>query len=99
MLQATLTSQGQVTVPVVVRKKMGLKPGDKLTFFPDSSDWKELKVSKSLSFEELRGILKPFVKGKPRLTPARLEKLRVKMYTERFKRYLGQAEQNGKGGR
>jgi|SRR3989344_7447745 len=99
MLQATITSQGQVTVPVMVRKKMGLKPGDKLTFLPGSSDWKELKVSKSLSFEELRGILKPFVKGKPRLTPAGLEKLRVKMYTERYRRYLEQDKQNGKGSR
>lgn len=93
MLQATLTSQGQVTVPVMVRKKMGLTAGDKLTFFPDSSDWNEIKLRRSLSWEELRGILKPYAKGKPKLTRARLEKLRTEMYTERYKRFL---KQNGK---
>jgi AbrB family looped-hinge helix DNA binding protein len=33
MLDATtLTSKGQITVPQVIRKQMGLKPGDKITF-------------------------------------------------------------------
>ncbi|MDR2212547.1 MAG: type II toxin-antitoxin system PrlF family antitoxin [Pseudomonadales bacterium] len=33
MLDATaLTSKGQITVPQAIRKQMGLKPGDKITF-------------------------------------------------------------------
>lgn len=30
--QATLTSKGQVTIPLSVRQKLGVKPGDKLSF-------------------------------------------------------------------
>jgi AbrB family looped-hinge helix DNA binding protein len=36
--EATLTSKGQVTVPVQVRDKLGLKEGDKLEFFFDIRD-------------------------------------------------------------
>jgi len=32
MLASTLTSKGQATIPVEVRKALGLKPGDILTF-------------------------------------------------------------------
>lgn len=33
--EATLTSKGQVTVPVEVRDRLGLKEGDKLEFYFD----------------------------------------------------------------
>ena len=32
MSTAALTSKGQLTVPVEVRRKMGLKPGDRVVF-------------------------------------------------------------------
>ena len=32
MQRATLTSKGQTTIPVAVRKKLGLEPGDQLLF-------------------------------------------------------------------
>ena len=32
MQRATLTSKGQTTIPVAVRKKLGLEPGDHLLF-------------------------------------------------------------------
>lgn len=32
MATASLTSKGQVTVPVEVRRKLGLKPGDQVSF-------------------------------------------------------------------
>lgn len=31
-MEATLTSKGQMTVPIDVRRKLGLVPGDKLRF-------------------------------------------------------------------
>lgn len=33
MPTATLTSKGQITIPVEVRKALGLDPGDKIDFF------------------------------------------------------------------
>ena len=90
MYTATLTSQGQITVPAGLRHKMGLKAGDSLTFVPDSSTWKEFTMKKSLSWEELGGILKPHVRGAVKLTPSKLKKLRVEMYFERYKRHLKQ---------
>ncbi|MGQ9496772.1 MAG: AbrB/MazE/SpoVT family DNA-binding domain-containing protein [Desulfotomaculales bacterium] len=32
MLRARLTSKGQVTIPVIVRRKLNLQPGDELLF-------------------------------------------------------------------
>ena len=89
MYIATITSQGQVTVPVEARRKVGLKPGDKVIFVPVGG---VLEIRREEGLEALRGIFKDYAKGKPELTPARLEKLRVKMYTERYKRFLKQNE-------
>ena len=32
MTTAALTSKGQITIPIEVRRKMGLKPGDRVRF-------------------------------------------------------------------
>ncbi len=32
MIRARLTSKGQVTIPVIVRRKLNLQPGDELVF-------------------------------------------------------------------
>jgi antitoxin PrlF len=32
MASAAMTSKGQITIPVEVRKKLGLKPGDRVSF-------------------------------------------------------------------
>ena len=32
MLTATVTSKGQITIPLAVRRKLGLKEGDRVTF-------------------------------------------------------------------
>lgn len=34
MTSATVTSKGQVTIPVGVRNKLGLRPGSRLAFVP-----------------------------------------------------------------
>jgi len=87
MFQATLTSQGQISLPSQARKKIGLKPGDKVLVIPIGS---RLEIYKDEGIEALRGIFKDYARGKPELTPERLEKLRVKMYTERYRRFLKQ---------
>ena len=37
MAIATLTSKGQITLPQVVRRDLGLEAGDKIDFVPDGS--------------------------------------------------------------
>ena len=54
---ATITSKGQVTIPLVVRKDMDLQPGSKLEFIPDADGtWRVLKRKRSLV--EFAGIVK-----------------------------------------
>ena len=36
--ESTLTSKGQITVPVEVRARLGLKQGDRLEFYFDTRD-------------------------------------------------------------
>jgi len=31
-MKATITSKGQITIPVAIREKLGLKPGDQIDF-------------------------------------------------------------------
>ncbi len=31
-IEATLTSKGQTTIPVEIRERLGMKPGDRMTF-------------------------------------------------------------------
>ncbi len=42
---ATLTSKGQITVPISVRKKLGLKQGDKIVFIEDAQGIRILNAS------------------------------------------------------
>jgi AbrB family looped-hinge helix DNA binding protein len=49
MITATITSKGQVTIPVAVRKDMGLKPGSKLDFICDQDGtWRVVKKKRSI---------------------------------------------------
>ncbi len=84
MFEVTVTSQGQITLPVFMRRRMGIKTRDKLTLIPESSDWDKISLAKSTGWEELRGILKVHAVGKPPLTKSRLERLRTQFYTERY---------------
>lgn len=54
--EATLTSKGQTTIPKEIRDRLGMKPGDRMTFtlMPDSTFLVRVK-SKSLT--DLAGAL------------------------------------------
>jgi len=56
MPTATVTSKGQITIPVEVRKKLGLKAGDRINFFQDG-DGKYTFEPKTGSIMEMKGIL------------------------------------------
>lgn len=56
MYTATVTSKGQVTIPVEVRKAMGLKPGSKIMLFKDSQGDFVMRA-RTGSIMDLRGCL------------------------------------------
>lgn len=51
----TLTTQGQVTIPLKLREKLGLKPADKVIFYESNGD---VKIKPAKSFVELQGSIK-----------------------------------------
>jgi len=56
MVTATMTSKGQITVPISVRNEMGLIPGSKIDFIPDQDGTWRI-VRKKLSIIDLAGAL------------------------------------------
>ena len=67
MPTATITSKGQITIPVEVRKKLGLKAGDQINFFEEEGG-KYTFEPKTGSIMDMEGILKHL--GLPRLDHA-----------------------------
>lgn len=57
MATASITSKGQITLPIEVRKKLGLKPGDKVRFIENENGEYILKP-KTGSIMDMEGILK-----------------------------------------
>ena len=55
MLESTLTSRGQTTVPLAVRKALGLKPGDRLRYIIEDG---AVRIRPLRSIRRLRGIVK-----------------------------------------
>ena len=58
MSEATLTSKGQVTIPVHIRRTLGLNTHDKLTFTP-MPDGTVVMRAKTKPLMDLKGMLKP----------------------------------------
>lgn len=56
MPTATITSKGQITIPVEVRKALKLKAGDKIDFYQDESG-KYAFQPKTGSISDMKGIL------------------------------------------
>jgi AbrB family looped-hinge helix DNA binding protein len=62
MATAAVTSKGQITIPAEVRKKLGLKPGDRVRFVEGENGEFVLKP-KTGSIMNLKGIAR--YSGKP----------------------------------
>ena len=54
--QAKLTSKGQITVPLEVRRALGVRSGDRLIFESDASGIRVRPVHNKSSFSKYRGI-------------------------------------------
>ena len=54
MSSATVTSKGQVTIPVDVRTRLGLRAGSRLAFVPTATGGYEIHVQ-AASIQDLKG--------------------------------------------
>jgi antitoxin PrlF len=63
--QATITSKGQVTVPLEVRRILGVRAGDKLIFESDEAGIRVRPIRSQSAFSKYRGI------GNPGIRPGR----------------------------
>lgn len=62
MATAAITSKGQITIPIEVRRKLGLKPGDRVRFV-ESENGEIILKPKTGSIMDMRGFFK--WRGKP----------------------------------
>jgi len=56
IIRAKVTSKGQVTIPVEVRKALGVKAGDKLRFEVQDGGFRVVREIEENVFEKWRGI-------------------------------------------
>jgi AbrB family looped-hinge helix DNA binding protein len=56
---ARITSKGQITVPLEIRRFLGVRPGDKLLFKQDETGVRVLPLRAESPFEKYRGIGNP----------------------------------------
>lgn len=60
--QARITSKGQITVPLEIRRALGVRPGDKLLFENDGRGVRVRPVRTKSPFEKYRGIGTPGIR-------------------------------------
>jgi antitoxin PrlF len=87
MSVATLTSKGQTTIPKDVRRRLGLKPGDKIRFMVDDNG-RVLLIPLNVTVKQLRGML-----PKPE-RPATIEEIDEAMAQGVVERYLRSTSQS-----
>ena len=59
MEQATLTSKGQITLPVNIRRKLNLQAGSKVFFFEDGDNIVIKNSSPEAALEAIQSVLAP----------------------------------------
>ena len=57
-MQTTLTEKGQITIPVKIRRRLGLVPGQKLEFDESAGFIKAVKAVSRATMNSVRGCLK-----------------------------------------
>lgn len=83
--QAKVTTKGQITLPVRVIRRLGIHPGDRITF-EEKGDHVEIQpAAKKISALDFSKI---FGKSKIKLTQSQLRKAREEAWTWRYKEYL-----------
>jgi AbrB family looped-hinge helix DNA binding protein len=57
MAAATITSKGQITIPVQVRTELGLETGDRVEFVRNEKTGRYEVIPATVSIQSLKGIL------------------------------------------
>ena len=79
---AKVTSKGQITLPAKLRERLGIKPGDRVTFEDDGQRGVRL-VARTVTAADLKGILKTTIS----LTDEQLDEAIGEAATARWKRF------------
>ncbi len=83
MLGSRITSKGQVTIPKDIRIALGLKAGDRVTFVPDGD--RVLLFPMRGDILSLKGVLKPYFKGKKPMSVVEMRARGKKFVVGRYK--------------
>ena len=73
----TVTEKGQATIPLPIRNKLGLKPGQKVIF---EEKGQEVVIKKVPLLSQLRGSLKSQIKYSDKKANKAIEKMFIKEY-------------------
>jgi len=65
---ATVTSKGQVTIPVAIRRRLNLESGSKLLFFEDGENVIIKKNDPEAALDAIQSVLAPLAKEQGILT-------------------------------
>jgi antitoxin PrlF len=79
---AKVTSKGQITLPAKLRERLGIKPGDRVSFEEDGKRGVRL-VARTVTAADLKGILKTDLS----LTDEELEEAIAESATARWRRF------------
>jgi AbrB family looped-hinge helix DNA binding protein len=83
MLGTSITSKGQVTIPSDIRRALGLKTGDRVTFVTDGD--RAILLPVRGDFLSLKGVLKPYFKGRKPMSAVEMRETAKKYVVERYK--------------
>jgi antitoxin PrlF len=84
MLEATITSKGQITIPIDLREALGIKTGDKIRFTRRGDDL-ILSRKKKYTLEDLMNV---FPKSKIKLTIKQMDEAIAEAVVARYERSL-----------
>mgnify|MGYP001236186824 FL=1 len=89
VLKATskLSSRGQIVIPIEIRKTLGLKEGDDLTFIVNEDGEIKVEVVKKQRLSELVGILKTNKSFRP------VNEIRKEVYRNKAEQELNDGEE------
>jgi antitoxin PrlF len=84
---SAITTKGQITLPKAIRDRLGVKPGDRVTF-REQVDGKIVVEAATVDLLSLCGVIKPKVRG---VTVEDMNEAIGQVAVERFKRSAGKS--------
>jgi AbrB family looped-hinge helix DNA binding protein len=85
MFGTSINTKGQVTIPMEIRKSLGLKAGDRVTFVTDGD--RAILLPVRGDFLSLKGVLKPRFKGQKPLSVEEMRETAKRYVVVRYKKH------------